>query len=104
MIDILERIAKLQESRGWTEYQLALRAEIPQSTISSWRRKKMLPSLLSLEKICNAFDMTMAQFLAEDSSMAEITPDQRKLLDRWELLSAVQKKAFLELMESVTFR
>lgn len=90
--------------RNWTEYHLSLKSGLPQSTISSWYRKNMLPSIASLEKICNAFDMTMAQFLAEDSSMAEITPDQRKLLDRWELLSAVQKKAFLELMESVTFR
>lgn len=104
MIDILERMEKLQESRGWTEYQLAQRAEIPQSTISSWRRKKMLPSLLSLEKICNAFEMTMAQFLAESGRMTEITPDQRKLLDRWEMLSSAQRKAFLELMESVTER
>ncbi len=104
MIDILERITKQRMMRNWTEYHLSLKSGLPQSTISSWYRKNMLPSIASLEKICNAFDMTMAQFLAEDSSMAEITPDQRKLLDRWELLSAVQKKAFLELMESVTFR
>ncbi len=62
----------------------------------------MLPSLQSLEKICNAFDMTMAQFLAEDDKLAEITPDQKKLLDKWEKLSPRQKQAFLELMDSVT--
>ena len=102
MIDILDRITKQRMMRNWTEYHLSLKSGLPQSTISSWYRKNMLPSIASLEKICNAFDMTMAQFFAEDSSMAEITPDQRKLLDRWELLSAIQKKAFLELMESVT--
>ena len=60
MVDILDRITKQRLLRNWTEYELAQRSELPQSTISSWYRKKMLPSLASLEKICHAFDMTMA--------------------------------------------
>ena len=102
MIDILDRIVKQRKYRNWTEYQLAQKSGLPQSTISSWYNKKMLPSLQFLEKICNAFDMTMAQFLAEDDKLAEITPDQKKLLDKWEKLSPRQKQAFLELMDSVT--
>ena len=104
MIDILNRITEQRMSRSWTEYQLAMKSGLPQSTISSWYRKQMLPTLQSLEKICAAFDMTMAQFLAEDGSLAEITPDQRELLNRWELLSPMQKNAFLELMKSVTIQ
>lgn len=102
MIDILDRIVKQRKARNWTEYQLAQKSELPQSTISSWYNKQMLPSLQSLEKICNAFDMTMSQFLAEDEKLAEITPDQKALLSKWELLSPRQKQAFLELMDSVT--
>jgi transcriptional regulator with XRE-family HTH domain len=104
MINILSRITELRLSHNWTEYQLAQRAGLPQSTISSWYRKEMLPTLQSLEKICNAFDMTMAQFLAEDDNLTEITSDQKELLHKWELLSSKQKKAFLELMSSITFQ
>lgn len=104
MIDVLGRITEQRQSRNWTEYQLAQKAGLPQSTISSWYRKQMLPTLQSLEKICIAFDMTMAQFLTEDESLTEITKDQRELLDRWELLSPKQKQAFLELMSSITIR
>lgn len=103
MIDILERITQQRTMRNWTEYQLALRSGLPQSTISSWYRKKMLPSIASLEKICHAFDMTMAQFLSENSSsQREITPDQKLLLEKWELLEPGQKEAFLALMSSIT--
>lgn len=102
MINILDHITEQRLLRNWTEYELAKRANLPQSTISSWYRKKMLPSLASLEKICQAFDMTMAQFLAEDTKLAEITPDERKLLQKWELLSPKQKAAFLDLMDSIT--
>ena len=104
MIDILDRITEQRQSRNWTEYQLAQKAGLPQSTISSWYRKKMLPTLQSLEKICIAFDMTIAQFLTEDDSLTEITKDQRELLNKWELLSPRQKQAFLELMNSITIR
>lgn len=102
MIDILDHITEQRLLRNWTEYELAKKAGLPQSTISSWYRKKMLPSLASLEKICRAFDMTMAQFLAEDAKLAEITPDEGKLLQKWELLSPKQKAAFLDLMDSIT--
>ena len=101
MIDILDRITSHRISRNWTEYQLAQKSGIPQSTISTWYRKKMLPTLSSLDKICRAFDMTMAQFLSENDGLTEITPDQRELLDKWELLSPIQKKAFLDLMDSI---
>lgn len=101
MIDILSRITSHRISRNWTEYQLAQKSGIPQSTISTWYRKKMLPTLSSLDKICRAFDMTMAQFLSENDGLTEITPDQRELLDKWELLSPIQKKAFLDLMDSI---
>ncbi len=101
MIDILDRITSHRISRNWTEYQLAQKSGIPQSTISTWYRKKMLPTLSSLDKICRAFDMTLAQFLSENDGLTEITPDQRELLDKWELLSPIQKKAFLDLMDSI---
>ena len=106
MIDILARITGHRISRNWTEYQLAQksgipRSTIPQCTLSTWYRKKMLPTLSSLDKICRAFDMTMAQFLSENDGLTEITPDQRELLDKWELLSPIQKKAFLDLMDSI---
>lgn len=102
MIDILGRITKHRMSRDWSEYQLAQQSGIPQSTISTWYRKQMLPTLSSLDKICRAFDMTMSQFLSENDSLTEITPDQKELLNKWELLTSAQKNAFLNLMESIT--
>lgn len=56
MKDILSGIAVYRKKRSWTEYPLAERSDLPQSTISSWYRKDMTPSLLSLSKICDAFE------------------------------------------------
>lgn len=99
MIDILKKITAQRSARNWTEYQLAVRSGLPQSTISSWYRKNMLPSISSLQKICGAFDMSMAQFFSE-GSLRELDSDQKELLDQWSLLTPDQKRALLGLLNS----
>ena len=67
LMDILEKITKLREERHWSEYQLAEKSGLTQSTISSWYRKNTLPSIPSLAKICNAFDISLSQFFLENN-------------------------------------
>lgn len=62
----------------------------------------MLPSLSSLEKICTAFDMSMAQFFSE-GSYRELDYKQSELLNCWELLTPKQKELFFELIHSVAY-
>ena len=62
-MDILKRIVDLRKERNWTEYQLATKSGLTQSTISSWYRKDLVPSIPSLEKICSAFGITLSQIL-----------------------------------------
>lgn len=69
-MNILEKITELREHRNWSEYQLAEKSGLTQSTISSWYRKDMLPSIPSLEKICNAFDISLSQFFLENTTNA----------------------------------
>ena len=101
MFDINERIIELRMERHWSEYQLAERSGLPQSTISSWYKKGMTPSFSSLEKICGAFGLTLSQFFADGQERLALTDDQRRLLDAWALLSAQQKDALLLLMQTM---
>ena len=87
MKDILATITEYREDRGWTEYQLAEHSGLPQSTISSWYRKNMVPTIPSLEKICSAFGITLSQLFAEGDVPVSLTESQRKLLERWSRLS-----------------
>ena len=101
MTDILGLIRKNREARGWTEYQLAERSGLPQSTISSWYKKGMTPSFSSLEKICEAFGLTLSQFFADGEARLALTPEQRGMLDKWTRLSPVQQRALLNLMDTM---
>jgi transcriptional regulator with XRE-family HTH domain len=73
-----------------------------QSTISSWYRKRMLPTISSLEKICNAFDITLSQFFLEDEeNMVNLTPEQAKLIEYSVKLNQEQFQALLAFLETL---
>ena len=101
MKDILTAITTYREERGWTEYQLAERSGLPQSTISSWYRKNMVPTIPSLEKICAAFGVTLSQLFAEGDSPVSLTEPQKKLLERWSRLSEEQQSAIFALIDKM---
>ena len=101
MTDVLGLIRKNREARGWTEYQLAERSGLPQSTISSWYQKGMTPSFSSLEKICDAFGLTLSQFFADGEPRLALTPAQHTLLEKWTRLSPTQQRALLTVMDTM---
>ena len=101
MKDVLSAITKYREERGWTEYQLAEHSGLPQSTISSWYRKSMVPTIPSLEKICNAFGITLSQLFAEGDTPVSLTKSQQKLLERWARLSEEQQAVVLALIDKM---
>ena len=77
MFKVLERITYYRTQKGWTEYQLAEESGLTQSTISSWYRKNMVPSIPSLEKICTAFGITLSQFFSTEEASFSLTPLQK---------------------------
>lgn len=99
MIDVLTIITEYREARGWTEYQLAEQSGLPQSTISSWYRKGMIPTIPSLEKVCNAFGITLSQLFAGDEDSISLTPSQKKLMEAWARLTEEQQAAVFQLIE-----
>lgn len=101
MRDILDAISKLREQRDWTEYQLAERSGLPQSTISSWYRKGMIPTIPSLEKICLAFGITLSQLFAEGNEPVSLTESQKELLARWTRLDEEQRTVVLALIDKM---
>lgn len=101
MTDILAVISAEREARGWTEYQLAEQSGLPQSTISSWYRKNMVPTLPSLEKICAAYGITLSQLFAEGAEGVTLTQSQQKLLKSWSRLSPEQQTLLLAFIETL---
>lgn len=101
-MDILEKITKLRLERNWTEYELAERSELTQSTISSWYRKHLIPTIPSLEHICDAFGITLSQFfLEENSSSDKLSIEQIEILKRWNKLTKDQQTKLAIFLDSI---
>lgn len=98
-MDVLDRLHRLLEKRGWTMYRLAKKSGLTDSTIANIYRRNAMPSIDTLEKICQGFDITLAQFFTEDEPV-ELTSDLKELFDEWRSLTPEQKEATLTMMRA----
>lgn len=100
MVNVLDRITHYRTQKGWTEYQLAVESGLTQSTISSWYRKQLVPSIPSLEKICAAFGITLAQFFSEEENTFALTPVQQHLIETSVRLTEAQMTALIDFLNA----
>lgn len=98
--NVLEKITQERLARGWSEYTLAKNSGIAQSTISTWYRKNLQPSVASIEKICKGLDITLAQFFSYQNRDNTLTASQQDILELWKDLNDLQKKALLNMLKS----
>ena len=101
-MDILQRIIDLREERHWSEYMLAEKSGITQSTISAWFRKGILPTIPSLSRICDAFGITLSQFFLEDNEeVSFLSENQLQLIHSAAKLTPEQFTALLNFIETL---
>ena len=98
-MDIMQRLRELQQRYGWSDYRIAKEAGLSPNTVSNIYRRGNTPSMVTLEAICKAFGITMAQFFAEDE-LVELTPELRKLFDKWTALNDEQKAALWQIIKT----
>jgi transcriptional regulator with XRE-family HTH domain len=99
-MDTHERLRQLLNERGWSEYKLAKRCGLSESTVAIIFRRNTVPSIATLETICSGFGITMSQFFAE-GDMIEITPELKELFENWVNLTPEQKKAANQMLKAM---
>ena len=99
-MDTQKRIRELMEERNWTDYRLAKEANLSHSTVTNMFNRNNAPTLPTLEAVCRAFGITLAQFFAEGEA-SRLTEEQQKLFSKWSTLTDRQKQILLELMDAI---
>ena len=56
------------------------------------------PKLETLQSICNAFGITLAQFFLEDEKIEVLSEQEKILLEKFRKLSIKKQKALLDLL------
>lgn len=80
-MDAQKRIKQLMEERGWTDYRLAKEFGLSHSTVTNMFNRNNAPTLPTLEAVCRAFIITLAQFFSENDE-SPLTEEQQKLLHK----------------------
>ncbi len=101
MIDVLGRITYYRKKKGWSEYQLSEMSGLTQSTISSWYRKNIIPTIPSLEKICAAFEITLSQFFVTDEDCFSLTDIQKELLHEAGRRTEQQQRSLIDFFKTL---
>ena len=94
---ILELCTKYSMSR----YRLSQKTEISQSALSDIIKGKSMPNLYTIEKICKAFGITLAQFFADEDIIPDLTSEQKEILDLWNGLGLNEKYFIKKCMQSL---
>lgn len=102
--DITGRIKELCNSRSWSYYKLAKESGIPYSTLNPMLHKTNVPSIPTIERICNGLGITLSQFFAIDDELAKLTEDQCQCLSIWNALDQGSKALALTYMQGIRDR
>ena len=97
-MNIINKIRKLQYERGWTDYKLAQPADISQSSLATLYSRQMPPKLEMLQRICEAFGITLSQFFLDDEQIDILTEREKKMISSFRKLNPEKQQALIELI------
>ena len=100
-MNVLEKVKKLQEERGWSTYKLAYEAGLTQSTLSNMFARGTCPTVDTLEKICDAFGISLAEFFEEDDRKAHVSKEELELLRKYRALTDKEKDAVKSMIDAL---
>lgn len=98
-MDINKKIMDMCFERGWTLYTLSLEAGITQSTLQSMMNRGNAPKIETLQAICEAFGITLAQFFLEEEQVEILNADEKELVDSFRRLSSEKQQALLKFID-----
>ena len=91
-MDVLRRIETLRLERGWTVYRLAELSGLTDKCIYNWYLRNTVPTLETLQKVCDAFGITLSQFFSE-GNLVDVDDELKGVFDDWIALTSEQMAA-----------
>ena len=100
-VDVFHKVKYLTELNGWSQYELAKKSGVPQTTVNSIFKYERIPSIPTLEGFCKAFGLTMSEFFAEGDGLYGLKAEDIQMLNKWNELNDEQKAILLKLIEQL---
>jgi transcriptional regulator with XRE-family HTH domain len=97
-MDINKKILALCYERNWSVYDLANESLITQSTLASMFNRGTPPKIETLQCLCDAFGITLAQFFLEDEETEILTQKEKELIALFRKLPETKQQALIDLL------
>ena len=103
-MDVKSKIKYFMKAKNLNDYKLAQKSGLSQPTITNWfNSRNYTPSIEALEKVCSAFEITIAELCCtNDEKMMPVSDEIQELLNVWYILDKSQRENFLGLMKSIS--
>ena len=92
--DVLNRIEFFLNFKHWSIYKLAKESGLSYSSLNNIFNRKTCPSIVTLEKICHGFGITLSEFFEYDNNplrSEEISEREQDILNSFRTLSISDK-------------
>lgn len=100
-MELYEKIEKIRIQKGISVAKLNEAAGISHSTLSSWKYRQTTPKLETLDSICFALGISLAELLYDVDS-DKLTGEEIELLSLWKQLNKEQRTAVMSTMKAMT--
>ena len=89
---VVRKIEQLCKENGWSYYHLSMESGIPHSTLHNILHRSTVPSVPSIMRICDAFNISMAQFFNEGSTADYLSEPEIHLLETYRSFNKIEKE------------
>ena len=93
-MEVLEKIERLRNEKGWSINYLAMESGLTQSTLNNLYSRNTEPKISTLRAICGAFGISLSEFFKQEEGEDE-------LIRRIKSLSQENKTALLQIVKNL---
>ena len=95
------RIIELCEKHKISRYRLSQLTGMSQTALGKIVSKESIPTIPTIEKICDAFGITLAQFFAGEGKRPDLSKEQREIIETWDELGREERRILLQFVRSL---
>lgn len=98
---VATRVKELCVKNNVSKYRLSQLTGMSQTTLGNIMKMKSIPTVLTLERICDALGITMAQFFAGEGKRPDLTQEQEEIIETWDTLGTEERRILLQFVRSL---
>ena len=84
-----------------SKYRLAQLTGMSQTAVGNIMKMESIPTIPTLEKICDAFGITLAQFFAGEGRRPDLSKEQREIIETWDELGRDERRILIQFVRSL---